>query len=86
MLFHHLYFVPRLQGAADSPSNVWYTLSSQTLTKAPRYYLYGHKGNQRKLLMMYGTQKPGYETVKAQIQHLMSIALTRLANEPAGSH
>ncbi len=75
MPFHHWYFVPTLRGAT-SPSSVCYSLASHKLTKARRYYLYGHTAGRRKLLMMYGPTMPAFETVEAKVRELMIAALT----------
>ncbi len=78
ILFHHWYFITRPKDESNAPGRVWYTLSSQTLSSAPRYYLYGHTGNRHKVLAMYGRKKPTYEQVKAKITSLMAEALKKL--------
>jgi len=74
MPFHHWYFVPTLR-SATSPSSVCYSLVSHKLTKARRYYLYGHTAGRRKLLMIYGTTMPTLEILEAKVRELMTTAL-----------
>jgi hypothetical protein len=74
--FHKWFFITRLNNEAP-PTNIWYTLSSQTLTKAPRFYLYGFAGNLQKLLKLYGRQSPAYDEVKATVRTLIGDALKK---------
>ncbi|MHC4789284.1 MAG: hypothetical protein ACYS8K_08815, partial [Planctomycetota bacterium] len=76
MLYHRWFFVTRPKAAAAARARVWYSLASQTLKDKPRFYLYGHMGHGRTLLMMYGEQEPAYEAVKAKVKEMMLAALS----------
>jgi hypothetical protein len=69
------YFLPRLKGTAAPVGRVWFSLASQTLGDKPRYFLYGHSGQSRTLLLMYGESEPSMEDVRGRIHELMTNAL-----------
>jgi hypothetical protein len=74
-IYHHWYFLPRPENGGDAPGRVWFTLSSQVLTREPRYYLYAHSGNQRKVIMLYGTKKPDREQVEKKVTEVVADGL-----------
>lgn len=80
-LFHHWYFVTRPGDVSPTPGLVWFTLSSQTLVSSPRYYLYGFTGNSRKVLRIYGHEKPKLDDVKAYLEDFLQNALKLPGND-----
>ncbi len=73
---HQWFFVTRL-GEGGAPTPIWCTLSRQTLTEAPRYYLYGNAGSMQKLLKIYGHRQPGYDEVKEAVGAVIAEALKK---------